>query len=74
MYIDDIIQTVFTEILLKRSAAEIKLFIDGLNALDIGRLIKSHHTQFKELFIYNSVVVIPHDLHTILSYFVTKWK
>lgn len=60
--VDDIIQTVCTEFLLKRSAAEIQQFIDGLNALDIGRLIKSHPTQFKELFVYNSKVVTPHDL------------
>ena len=61
--VDDI-QTVCTEFLLKRSAAEIQQFIDGLNALDIriGRLIKSHPTQFKELFGYNSKVVTPHDL------------
>ena len=53
-----------TDLLLKRSAAEIQQFIDGLNALDIciGRLIKSHPTQFKELFGYNSKVVTPHDL------------
>ena len=60
--VGDIIQTVCTEFLLKRSAAEIQQFIDGLNALDIGRLIKSHPTQFKELFEYNSKVVTPHDL------------
>ena len=49
--VDEIIQTVCTEFLLVRSAAEIQQFIDGLNALDIGRLIKSHPTEFKELFV-----------------------
>ena len=49
--VDDIIQTVCTEFLLKRSAAEIQQFIDGLNALDIGRLIKSHpHNSKNYLF------------------------
>ena len=45
-----------------RSVGEIQQFINGLNALDIGRLIKSHPTQLKELFAYSSKVVTPHDL------------
>ena len=60
--VNEIIQTVCTELLLVRSAAEIQQFIDGLNVLDIGRLIKSHPTQFKKLFVYSSKVVTAHNL------------
>ena len=59
--VNEIIQTVCTELLLVRSADEIQ-FIDGLNVLDIGRLIKSHPTQFKKLFVYSSKVVTAHNL------------
>lgn len=60
--VDEIVKTVCVEYFIVRSTAEIHQFVDGLNALDIGTLVKSHPTQFKEMFVYSSKVVTGYDL------------
>ena len=48
--------------LIQRNIAEIQQFLDGLNALSIGTLLKSHPECFKEMFIYSPKAVTAHDL------------
>ena len=58
----EITETVCVEYLIQRNIAEIQQFIDGLNVLSIGTLLKSHPERFKEMFLYSPTAVTAHDL------------
>ena len=45
-----------------RSINELSQFVEGLDVLGIGNLVKAHCLQFKELFVHNPKVVTGHDL------------
>lgn len=57
-----IAETVCVEYLIHRNIAEIQQFMDGLNVLGIGTLLKSYPEHFKEMFIRTPKAVTAHDL------------
>lgn len=58
----EITETVCVEYLIHRNVAEIQQFMDGLDVLGIGALLKSYPECFKEMFIHTPKVVTAHDL------------
>ena len=53
------------EYLIHRNTAEIQQFMDGLNVLGIGTLLKSFPECFKEMFVHTLKAVTAHDLDKI---------
>ena len=64
--VDTIIDNVCIECVVLRSSNEMSQFLEGLDALHVGSLIKVHPLLLKQLFTYSATQVTSQDLRQLL--------